>query len=69
MELSILRRSMIQGFKIFQLDEDTIVQLTLLLKEDWMADEMLDFMVENPDAIKPDFLIKTLDILESKHIE
>lgn len=34
-----------------------------------MADEMLDFMVENPDAIKPDFLIKTLDILESKHIE
>lgn len=69
MKLSILRRSMIQGFKLFQLDEDTIVQLTLLLKEDWMAGEMLDFMVENPDAIKPDFLIKTLDILESKYIE
>lgn len=62
MELSILRRSMIQGFKLFGLDEQTILMLSLILKKDWMADEMLDFMVDNPQARKTDFILKTIEI-------
>lgn len=62
MELSILRRSMIQGFKLFDLDEQTILMLSLILKKDWMADEMLDFVVDNPQARKTDFILNTIEI-------
>lgn len=66
--LSERRKELLHTLKLFELDKDTVCGITAALKTDQQATEMLEWLVENYQATKPEILVKTVTLTHPQPI-
>ena len=60
--ISEVRKELIASLKLFELDEDTVWGVASMMNTDELATEMLECLVENYQATKPEILVKAVTL-------
>lgn len=65
MAITEAQKDLAEGLLIFGVEEEAVPYLVAGLKEPQHTEEMIDFLLDNPEATREDILLKVVQIRNS----